>query len=96
MSEMKANSRRPARDEFDLEHCSKWFEYHPPVGNQTERYGLLRDAAHQFAEVIVALVPASADRTAALRKLRECVMTANAGIACEEVGTDGVREYTLR
>lgn len=42
-------------------------------------------------------LPSSADRTAALRQLRECVATANASIALEESSVeqmvhDGVRE----
>jgi hypothetical protein len=69
-----------AEDQQQLDH---WFEYHPPKGDQAERYTRLRAGAKQFAELIVELCPASADRTAALRKLREVVFTSNASIACE-------------
>jgi hypothetical protein len=41
----------------------------------------IRSAARTFAEVLIANTPLSADQTAAVRKLRECVMTANASIA---------------
>jgi hypothetical protein len=58
-----------------------WFIYHPPVGDQQARYTQLREQAKQFAYTLLELCPPSADRTAALRKLRECVMTANASIA---------------
>jgi hypothetical protein len=60
-----------------------WFRYHAPTGDQPARYGAVRDAAKSLALVIAANCPASADRTAAFRKLRETVMTANASIALE-------------
>lgn len=62
----------------------KWFSYHPPKGDQVKRYEKLRAQARLFAETIMANVPDCADRSAALRKVREAVMSANAGIACEE------------
>jgi len=61
-----------------------WFTYHAPQGTQQERYVKLRDKAKELAHLIVESTPASADQTAAIRKLRECVMTANAAIACGE------------
>lgn len=61
----------------------RWFTYHTPKGDQPERYRMLRDAAKTFAQVLLELVPDCADRTAAFRKVREAVMTANAAIACE-------------
>jgi hypothetical protein len=61
------------------------FRYHPPYGNQVQKYSTLRESARHFAKTILMNVPAGADRTAALRKVREAVMTANAGIACDGV-----------
>lgn len=63
---------------------NNWFTYHSPSGNQPERYKIIRDKAKELAMVILENTPASADQTVAIRKLRECVMTANASIACEE------------
>jgi non-homologous end joining protein Ku len=57
------------------------FTYHTPTQVQAQAYSTLREAAKYFAKVIVAVVPNGADRTAAIRKLREAVMTANAGIS---------------
>lgn len=62
----------------------KWFVYHPPTADQAERYARIRATARSFAAVIIALTPRCADQTAAIRKVREAVMTANAAIACEE------------
>lgn len=59
-----------------------WFQYHPPVGNQTETYEAIRVAGHAFASVILAQTPAGPDQTDAIRKIREAVMTANAAVAC--------------
>lgn len=61
-----------------------WFTYHSPKGDQPERYVMIRDKARELADLINRTVPDSADKTAAIRKLRECVMTANAAIACNE------------
>ncbi len=70
--------------EQERKDLDNWFTYHAPKGDQAERYEMLRDQAKVLAESIMIRVPSSADRTAALRKLRECVMTANSAIACNE------------
>ena len=59
-----------------------WFTYHAPSGDQLTTYAKLRTAALEFANAINALVPDCADKTAAIRKVREAVMTANAAVAC--------------
>lgn len=61
-----------------------WFTYHDTKGDQLDRYVRLRESAKRFAHDILDYVPPCADRSAAIRKLRECIMTANAAIACEE------------
>lgn len=63
------------------EEVENVFSYHSPKGDQPARYEAIRAAAKSFALVLVANTPKCADRTAAIRKLRECVMTANASIA---------------
>jgi len=60
-----------------------WFTYHSPKGDQTERYGELRSRARLFAQCIVDNTPDGPDQEAAVRKVREAVMTANQAIACE-------------
>lgn len=59
-----------------------WFSYHPPQGDDAARYQRLRVAGKTFAEAIARETPPSADRTAAIRHVRDAVMTANAAIAC--------------
>lgn len=64
------------------ESLDNWFTYHPPEAGEPEKYEKIRQAAKAFAEVVLELTPPSADQTAAIRKIREAVFTANAAIAC--------------
>jgi len=59
------------------------FRYHPPRLEQQTKYAAVRSAAKHFAEVVMANVPPCADQQDAIRKIREAVMTANAGIALD-------------
>ena len=59
-----------------------WFTYHSPTPVQVTQYLAIREAGKQFAEVLLAQTPASADQTVAIRKVREAVMVANQSIAC--------------
>lgn len=59
------------------------FTYHPPKGDQPEKYTKIREAAKAFARVLVENTPKCADQSAAIRHLREAVMTANAAVALE-------------
>ena len=64
------------------EQLDNWFSYHPPIDLQAERYAAIRAAAKTFAETLCALCPHSADRTVAIRHVRDAVYSANASIAC--------------
>lgn len=66
----------PVRDAI-----SDLFTYHPPTPGQAEAYKSIRNSAMELARVIDRLCPPGPDRTTAIRKLREAVMTANASIA---------------
>ena len=57
------------------------FTFHPPTSDQVVQYQTIREMAKQLARTIWNLCPAGPDRTAAVRKVREAVMTANASIA---------------
>ncbi len=59
-----------------------YFVYHAPTEAQIKQYHEIRTAAKIFAETINRHVPAGADKSAAIRLVREATMTANAGIAC--------------
>lgn len=59
-----------------------WFTYHPPTPEQQDKYIAIREAGYVFATVILNSTPECPDQTAAIRKIREAVMTANQAIAC--------------
>lgn len=69
----------PYTDEY-VDHV---FSYHAPQDGQPEVYATIRSHAKAFFKVINQLVPDGADKADALRSLRNCVMTANAGIALD-------------
>lgn len=59
------------------------FSYHKPTGDQPAHYEAIRAAAKAFAATILDHTPGCADQQAALRLVREAVMTANAAVALE-------------
>ena len=65
---------------MDIENI---FTYHAPNNEQLAGYAEIRAAAKNLAAVIIARSPAGADQTAAIRKVREAVFTANAAIALD-------------
>lgn len=62
-----------------LEHL---FTYHGATEETIPKYKKIRAAGLNMARVIDECCPAGADKSAAIRKVREAVMTANAAIAC--------------
>jgi hypothetical protein len=66
----------PARDPIE-----ELFTYHKPSPEQEEQYKEIRSAAKALVRVIDRVCPPGPDRTTAVRKIRESVMTANASIA---------------
>jgi hypothetical protein len=65
--------------EKDLDN---WFTYHSPTSEQLPKYSAIREAGKLLANAILHNVPPGPDQTAAIRQVREAVMTANQGIAC--------------
>lgn len=63
------------------DYIDEVFQYHAPDALQCERFVEIRQGAKDFAAILAANVPASADRSDAFRKLRECVHMANASVA---------------
>lgn len=57
------------------------FKYHSPTPDDTLVYEALRAAAKVFAKVVLDSTPMCADQSAAIRLIREALMTANASIA---------------
>lgn len=61
-----------------------WFTYHAPNDEQQRAFNQIRNNAKTLALIIDEAVPDCPDKVASIRKLRECVMTANAAIACKK------------
>lgn len=60
------------------------YSYHPPKGDQNDRYEAIRDNAKQLAMLFDIVCPDSRERSLAHTKLEEAVMWANASIARNE------------
>jgi hypothetical protein len=65
----------------DSEILAELFKYHPPNFETLPKYASINQAAKNFAEVVLQNCPRSADRSAAIRLIRDARMTANAAIA---------------
>lgn len=62
------------------EIVAEFFKYHAPDGTTIPKYAAINQAAKNFAEIILANCPHGADRSTAIRLIREARMTANAAI----------------
>ena len=69
-----------ASNKITLENLDNVFVYHNDL-TKNAKYQAMREAAKNLAKVILENCPDCADRSAALRQVRESVMSANAGLA---------------
>ncbi len=69
--------------DIDLAKLDTWFDYQEPTVEELAARKILRASAKEFARVVIQECQPSADRTAALRKLREAVATAESAIPPE-------------
>jgi len=67
------------------ENLHEVMQYHAPDSIQVSRFNNIREAAEHLALVILNEAPKCADQQAAIRKVREAMMTANAAIATNGV-----------
>lgn len=67
----------------NMRTLAEMFLYHAPTELQREAYLSIRAAALLFASAVYKHCPACADTNAAVRKIREAVMTANAAVALD-------------
>lgn len=65
------------------EELDRQFTYHAPTEDQKHWYSEINKAARNLAGIINMYCPDGADKSAAIRKVREAKMTANAAIACQ-------------
>jgi hypothetical protein len=67
-----------------MNELMKRFTYHPPKGDQPQRYNAVRELAKEMALEIDSLCPDSREKALAITKLEEVVFWANASIARNE------------
>jgi hypothetical protein len=60
------------------------FVYHPPMGDQAQRYQRIREAAGELAELLSTLCPPSRELSLSITNLEQASMWANAAIARNE------------
>lgn len=83
MSENKTPERTPPRG-VSLENVADVFRHHPPrTEEDVRRHEAVRAGALAFAQVILLNCPNCADRSTALRHVRDAMMNANASIALD-------------
>jgi hypothetical protein len=71
-----------------LANLDDLFRYHPPQGDQPDRYVALREEARKLAWMIESMCPDSREKSLAITSLQATVMWANAAIAIHEVELD--------
>lgn len=64
------------------------FTYHPPHGDQVERFADVRAIARRFAIILCEYTPKSREQALALTNLEQAVFWANAAIARNELKED--------
>ena len=77
---------KPYTNLHRIEQITQSFTYHPPLDSraQPQRYEQIRAAGREFALLLAAQCPDSAELANAIKAAREAVMWANAAIACNE------------
>ena len=83
MKDQEKSQAKESFSSFSEEQLENWFTYHEADVEEVTRYVEIRKYGRMFAECINRVCPASADKSDAMRKIREAVMTANASIACK-------------
>lgn len=67
---------------MDQETLENWFTSHRPEADQLPKYAALRATGLPFATVVNDKCPDSADKSAAIRLIREATWSINVAIAC--------------
>lgn len=67
------------------DNVAHWFNYHAPDGVQQDHFIKIRSACTIAARVILEETPVCADQQAALRQLKNALMTANSAVATKGI-----------
>lgn len=77
------------RREYERAELKRQFTYHAPTDVERRKYARINEALYFAALTILEECPASADRTDAIRSIRNARMTANAAIANAQAEAEG-------
>ena len=80
-SKLQHERGEASRPMSEGEILAELFRYHSPTPETLPKYAAINQAAKNFAEVVLQNCPSSADRSAAIRLIRDARMTANAAVA---------------
>lgn len=79
---MSTRTYEPSQQQ--LKQLNVAFTFHPPKGDQAQRYAHIRDAGRGLAEQMLHLCPQSRELSLALTNVEQAIMWANAAIARNE------------
>ena len=77
-----ADTSKLERVRITNQQIAHWFTYHQPDPEQVQQIQRIREAGAAFAQIVKDNSPGCADQSAAIRHVRDAVMTANAAIVC--------------
>ena len=66
------------------QYIDNLFTYHPPHGDQLDRYATIRDEFRKLGHLVVELTPQSPQQDTAITLLHQASMSANSAIAVNE------------
>lgn len=73
-----------ASNKITLENLKEVVYWHPPTPEKAKRYEIIAMGCEAFMRIILENAPDCADRSTALRCVREARMWANASVAIEK------------
>jgi hypothetical protein len=68
----------------EIQQLHNSYTYHPPKGDQAERYEAIREAAKALSTIVMECAPNSRERSIGLTQLEIAVTMFNKAIACNE------------
>ncbi len=85
------SNENPAMEKL-AKDIATWFTYHPPTGDQPQRYNRIREGYRKLAELIRVTCGPSRETSICLTLLQQSCQMANAAVAINRVGGDSTEE----
>lgn len=81
-----------ASNKITLENLKEVVYWHKPTSDKVPKFEAIAKCSEEFMRLILELVPDCADRSAALRNIREARMWANSAISIDNGNIDHSRQ----